>query len=560
MTNPTLLAPTLAPGVSLLGEYQGSGFTEPHYLIVRADQQVLHVSRLLFVVASHLDGRSSMEEIAGRVEPGVRPHPRRRGRPVPRHRQAPPDGHRGRGRGRRHRRARLVRAPPRDRPRATPPRAGSTGTATGTGTAGGAAARSPRPDGASRSSPSPREPVAGAPVPRHAHPRLGHAVPRAPARAVLLRTGRRARDRRARRRGRLAAAPGQPDRRRRLDPGRPADAALRDRDPAGRHGRPRARPRGRLPLRRRDAGKDRRRGLHRLPRLLHRRHAVLPARSRRPGPHRPRRRLLQRPHDRRADGGVCAYAVAGGPARHRLRPRRGAPAAASARSPRRVLRRRRPRRRARPVRAHRPDPPQCRSGASDPPEGRRAAPVGAGRRHPLGGGHRADHGGDPRVHAVERARDHGSGGRRDEPRMDATAGVDRRSRRGRYHPGRSVPRLVAAASAGPRLAGRRHPAPHRRCRGPTAPASPNPPIDRGHPVPPPARGDPDVRIGSHHPPDAMAASRDAVCVGRRRVRPGPGVGPGRRGRPARRTSSPNASCCGPSRVLLDTGGAAASSP
>ncbi|HEY8307419.1 MAG TPA: MinD/ParA family protein [Lapillicoccus sp.] len=67
MTNPTLLAPTLAPGVSLLGEYQGSGFTEPHYLIVRADQQVLHVSRLLFVVASHLDGRSSMEEIAGRV-------------------------------------------------------------------------------------------------------------------------------------------------------------------------------------------------------------------------------------------------------------------------------------------------------------------------------------------------------------------------------------------------------------------------------------------------------------------------------------------------------------
>ena len=67
MTNPTLLAPTLAPGVSLLGEYQGSGFIEPHYLIVRADQQVLHVSRLLFVVASHLDGHSSMEEIAGRV-------------------------------------------------------------------------------------------------------------------------------------------------------------------------------------------------------------------------------------------------------------------------------------------------------------------------------------------------------------------------------------------------------------------------------------------------------------------------------------------------------------
>lgn len=67
MTNPTLVGPALAPGVALLGEYQGSGFTEPHYLIVRADQQVLHVSRLLFVVASHIDGRSSLEEIAGRV-------------------------------------------------------------------------------------------------------------------------------------------------------------------------------------------------------------------------------------------------------------------------------------------------------------------------------------------------------------------------------------------------------------------------------------------------------------------------------------------------------------
>ena len=67
MTNPTLEAPALAPGVTLLGEYQGSGFTEPHYLIVRADQQVLHVSRLLFVVASHIDGRSPLEQVAARV-------------------------------------------------------------------------------------------------------------------------------------------------------------------------------------------------------------------------------------------------------------------------------------------------------------------------------------------------------------------------------------------------------------------------------------------------------------------------------------------------------------
>jgi putative peptide zinc metalloprotease protein len=67
MTNSTLVAPALAPGIALLGEYQGSGFTEPHYLIVRADQQVLHVSRLLFVVASNVDGHSSLEEIAQRV-------------------------------------------------------------------------------------------------------------------------------------------------------------------------------------------------------------------------------------------------------------------------------------------------------------------------------------------------------------------------------------------------------------------------------------------------------------------------------------------------------------
>ena len=45
----------LAAGVKLLGEYQGSGFTEPHYLIARPDGQVLHVSQLLFLVAAHLE-------------------------------------------------------------------------------------------------------------------------------------------------------------------------------------------------------------------------------------------------------------------------------------------------------------------------------------------------------------------------------------------------------------------------------------------------------------------------------------------------------------------------
>ncbi len=62
-----LPAPALAAGVRLLGEYQGSGFTEPHYLIVREDDQVLHVSRLLFLVASAVDGTRSRSEVAAHV-------------------------------------------------------------------------------------------------------------------------------------------------------------------------------------------------------------------------------------------------------------------------------------------------------------------------------------------------------------------------------------------------------------------------------------------------------------------------------------------------------------
>ena len=44
----TVLRP--AGGLSLLGEYQGSGFTEPRFLVRRADGQVIQLSRLLYVV------------------------------------------------------------------------------------------------------------------------------------------------------------------------------------------------------------------------------------------------------------------------------------------------------------------------------------------------------------------------------------------------------------------------------------------------------------------------------------------------------------------------------
>ncbi|HEY6502202.1 MAG TPA: hypothetical protein VIZ20_22425 [Streptosporangiaceae bacterium] len=42
----------LAPGLSLLGEFQGTGFAEPRYLIRRGDGQVIQVSRLLYLVAA----------------------------------------------------------------------------------------------------------------------------------------------------------------------------------------------------------------------------------------------------------------------------------------------------------------------------------------------------------------------------------------------------------------------------------------------------------------------------------------------------------------------------
>ena len=68
------------------------------------------------------------------------------------------------------------------------------------------------------------------------------------------------------------------------------------------------RPRDRLRLRRRAAGRDGRRPLHRLARLLHGRHGRVPAGQGRPAAHRPRRRLLQR---RLHPATAGAYALTG---------------------------------------------------------------------------------------------------------------------------------------------------------------------------------------------------------------------------------------------------------
>jgi putative peptide zinc metalloprotease protein len=56
--------PALLDGVELLGEYEGSGFATPHFIARRPDQQVVQLSRLLHLVASQIDGRRTLVELA----------------------------------------------------------------------------------------------------------------------------------------------------------------------------------------------------------------------------------------------------------------------------------------------------------------------------------------------------------------------------------------------------------------------------------------------------------------------------------------------------------------
>ena len=57
-------APRLAAGVQLLGEYKDSGYTQAPSLVRRPDGQVIQMSRLLYLVASRLDGSRGPEAIA----------------------------------------------------------------------------------------------------------------------------------------------------------------------------------------------------------------------------------------------------------------------------------------------------------------------------------------------------------------------------------------------------------------------------------------------------------------------------------------------------------------
>ncbi|MER6079383.1 hypothetical protein [Streptomyces sp. NPDC001833] len=67
VVDPPSPVPRLSAGLQLHGEYQGSGFTEPKYIARRGDGQVVQLSRLLYLVASSVDGVRDAEAIAHRV-------------------------------------------------------------------------------------------------------------------------------------------------------------------------------------------------------------------------------------------------------------------------------------------------------------------------------------------------------------------------------------------------------------------------------------------------------------------------------------------------------------
>lgn len=59
--------PKVAEGVELIGEYEGSGFKEPHFIARRSDGQVIQLSELLYLVAEAADGSSDPSTIAQKV-------------------------------------------------------------------------------------------------------------------------------------------------------------------------------------------------------------------------------------------------------------------------------------------------------------------------------------------------------------------------------------------------------------------------------------------------------------------------------------------------------------
>ena len=64
------VVPRLAAGVEPIGEYQGSGLAEATYLVRNASGQVVHLSRLLYLVVDAIDGNRTVGEVAEQVTAG----------------------------------------------------------------------------------------------------------------------------------------------------------------------------------------------------------------------------------------------------------------------------------------------------------------------------------------------------------------------------------------------------------------------------------------------------------------------------------------------------------
>lgn len=63
--------PSLAEGIELIGEYEGSGYREAPSLARRADGQVIQLTNLLYAVADAADGRRTLAEIAAEVSSAI---------------------------------------------------------------------------------------------------------------------------------------------------------------------------------------------------------------------------------------------------------------------------------------------------------------------------------------------------------------------------------------------------------------------------------------------------------------------------------------------------------
>src|SRR5437588_3817360 len=59
-----MVAPVLADGVELIGDYEGSGYKEPPALVRRGDGQVIQLPPLLYGVAARCDGQHDEVQIA----------------------------------------------------------------------------------------------------------------------------------------------------------------------------------------------------------------------------------------------------------------------------------------------------------------------------------------------------------------------------------------------------------------------------------------------------------------------------------------------------------------